>query len=297
MAIMRVHKTANYTIMSNYHFKEKGMSLKAKGLLSMMLSLPDDWDYSIMGLVQLSKDGKDSVMSALQELERFGYLTRTRLQGDDGKFAGYDYDIFEQPQSVKPNEGKPYAEKPNTENPPQLNTKEINAEGINIRKNQDELDKQDKRLSPSSGEFSTILSTNENPLTGVSVKGREHHDNVMSDLYFKPSAFTKELIKAGYIEEDDLQIRDYNHFLNGIYEDVGFEKTRSLVWYFVKRLYDGLALDERGLPIENKLAYFQSAIMNNVQMFKEGERDPYSDESINETLELVRKRASANRVS
>ena len=79
MAVMRVHKNANFTVMSNYHFREKKMSLKAKGLLSLMLSLPNDWDYSIAGLATLSKDGKDSVMSALKELEQFGYLTRTRL--------------------------------------------------------------------------------------------------------------------------------------------------------------------------------------------------------------------------
>lgn len=70
MSIVRVHKTANFTVMSNYHFKERKMSLKAKGLLSLMLSLPDDWNYSISGLVTLSKDGKDAVMAALEALKR-----------------------------------------------------------------------------------------------------------------------------------------------------------------------------------------------------------------------------------
>lgn len=126
MAVIRVNKTADYTVISNTHFKEREMSLKAKGLLSMMLSLPDDWDYSIAGLVMLSKDGKDSVMNALTELEQFGYLKRTRITNEKGQFAGYDYDIYENPQQVKPKEGKPYAEKPNTDNPPQLNTKESN---------------------------------------------------------------------------------------------------------------------------------------------------------------------------
>ena len=77
MSVIRIHKNSNFTVMSNYHFKEKKMSLKAKGLLSLMLSLPDDWNYSVSGLVTLSKDGKDSVMSALGELETFGYLERT----------------------------------------------------------------------------------------------------------------------------------------------------------------------------------------------------------------------------
>ena len=82
MSVIRVHKTSNFTVMSNYHFKEKKMSLKAKGMISLLLSLPDDWDYSVSGLATLSKDGKDSVMSALSELDKFGYLTRTRVTND-----------------------------------------------------------------------------------------------------------------------------------------------------------------------------------------------------------------------
>lgn len=128
MAILRIKKTNNYTVMSNYHFKEKDMSLKAKGLLSLMLSLPEDWDYSIDGLAKLSKDGKDSVMSALAELEKFNYLIRTQTKDEDGKFAGYDYDVYEEPYTEKP-----FTENPNTENPQQLNTKPLNTESdINI---------------------------------------------------------------------------------------------------------------------------------------------------------------------
>ena len=131
MSIIRVHKTANFTVMSNTHFKEKKMSLKAKGLLSLMLSLPDDWNYSVSGLVTLSKDGKDSVMSALAELETFGYLERTRTVNERGQFSGIEYNIFEQPQTEKPlaekqNEEKPILEKANSENPPQLNTNKLN---------------------------------------------------------------------------------------------------------------------------------------------------------------------------
>lgn len=131
MSVIRVHKTANFTVMSNYHFKEKKMSLKAKGLLSLMLSLPDDWDYSVAGLTTLSKDGKDGVMSALGELEKFGYLTRTRLTNSKGQFAGIEYNIFEEPQAAEPVAEKPISanEKagyPISDNPAQLNTNSIN---------------------------------------------------------------------------------------------------------------------------------------------------------------------------
>lgn len=117
MAVFRVSKTGDYTVMSNSHLREKGMSLKAKGLLSLMLSLPDDWDYSIQGLCALSKDGYEGVTNALRELERYGYLTRSRATDERGHFAGYDYDIFERPQTENPSTGKP-----STGKPKQLNT-------------------------------------------------------------------------------------------------------------------------------------------------------------------------------
>ena len=131
MSVFRVHKTENYSIIANYHFKEKEMSLKSKGLLSLMLSLPDTWNYSISGLTKLSKDGKDSVMSALAELEDFGYLKRTRLTNSKGQFSGVQYDIFEQPQPKEPvaanqNSAKSDEDNSNAEKPSQLNTNLIN---------------------------------------------------------------------------------------------------------------------------------------------------------------------------
>lgn len=132
MAVMRIHKTANYTVMSNYHFKEKGLSLKAKGLLSLMLSLPEDWNYSISGLVKLSKDGKDSVMSALGELEKYGYLHREKIINEKGQFSGIEYNIYEQPQTEYPITVKQNADKQDAENPRQLNTKALNTKNNKI---------------------------------------------------------------------------------------------------------------------------------------------------------------------
>ncbi len=127
MSVFRISKTKNFTVMSNYHFKEKNMSLKAKGLLSLMLSLPDTWDYSVSGLVKLSKDGKDSVMTALAELEKFGYLTREQMTNEKGQFSGVQYNIFEEPQpktavSAKSHSAKEKSAKQDAENPAQLNT-------------------------------------------------------------------------------------------------------------------------------------------------------------------------------
>ena len=94
MSVIRKHHNKNYTVMSNYHFLDKTLSLKAKGLLSLMLSLPDDWDYSTKGLETLSRDGNTSVRSALNELEEHEYLIRERIY-EDGKIVDWTYHIFE----------------------------------------------------------------------------------------------------------------------------------------------------------------------------------------------------------
>lgn len=142
MTVFRVHKNENYTVLSNYHFKEKEMSLKAKGLLSLMLSLPDSWDYSAAGLVKLSKDGKDSVNGALKELETFGYLKRSQAFNTNGTFGGYNYEIYESPNAdvktekpttEKPKTKKPLSEKPSTENPLQLSKKELSKKELKTK--------------------------------------------------------------------------------------------------------------------------------------------------------------------
>lgn len=98
MAVFRVEKDSNYTVMSNFHFKERKMSLKAKGLLSLMLSLPDTWDYSIGGLVTLCSEGEKAIKSALQELRNFGYLEMNRRH-IDGRYD-WEYVIYESPKTV-----------------------------------------------------------------------------------------------------------------------------------------------------------------------------------------------------
>ncbi len=114
MDAIKICKTSSYTTISTAHFKERGMSLKAKGLLSLMLALPDGWACSVSGLVELSSDGRESVTTALKELERFGYLKRERQMTEDGKFAGYDYTVREKPFTGKPFTGKPFTENPST---------------------------------------------------------------------------------------------------------------------------------------------------------------------------------------
>ena len=129
MGVIRVEHNANYTTMSNYHLRDGRLSLRAMGLMSKMLSLPDDWDYTVAGLAAICKEGRDAVRKALQELESAGYLIREQTR-KGGSFSTNDYTLYEEskaspltenPSTGKPSTGKPLTETPLTENPTQLN--------------------------------------------------------------------------------------------------------------------------------------------------------------------------------
>ena len=102
MAVFRIQKTGNYTIMSNHHLNNKALSLKAKGLLSLMLSLPDSWDYTTRGLASICKEGVDGICATVRELEAAGYIVRRRVRDASGKVRGMEYTVFEQPQEPAP---------------------------------------------------------------------------------------------------------------------------------------------------------------------------------------------------
>ena len=102
MSTFRVNKNVNYTVMSNHHLQDKRLSLKAKGLLSYMLSLPDDWDYSLKGLTVGCKDGLDSVRTAVLELEEHGYVRRQKVRNAKGQIIDYDYQVYESPVEDAP---------------------------------------------------------------------------------------------------------------------------------------------------------------------------------------------------
>lgn len=127
MAVIRVQKTQNYTVMSNHHLRNKELSLKAKGLISLMLSLPPEWDYSVKGLVSICKESHTSVRSALKELEEHNYLIRQRKNSEKGYFI-YEYTLYEIPE---PYTGIQHTVKTQTENRPQLNKEELNTKELN----------------------------------------------------------------------------------------------------------------------------------------------------------------------
>lgn len=116
MAVFRVEKNHSYTVMANHHLRDERLSLKSKGLLSLILSLPDDWRISIEGMTQFSSDGKDAIRSAIRELTDAGYITRDQTHSETGTFSGYEYTIHETPVA-SPSSGFPTMEKPTTGNP------------------------------------------------------------------------------------------------------------------------------------------------------------------------------------
>lgn len=150
MAVIRVNKTKDYTVMSNIHLKEKDMSLKAKGLLSLMLSLPEDWDYSITGLVALCKENESAIKSTLKELKEFGYLKINKIMPNESKSGRieYIYDIFEFPKQEGEKQGvenQPLEFLP-LENLGQQNTNNKNTNKLNIKYNK-EKDKKENIIT------------------------------------------------------------------------------------------------------------------------------------------------------
>ena len=117
MAVFRIEKTRDYTVMSNHHLRDRSLSLKAKGLLSLMLSLPEEWDYTTKGLAQICKDGVDSICAGVRELEEHGYVIRQRVRNPNGQLSAIEYTILEQPRPPEP--GKPERENPVLDNPEQ----------------------------------------------------------------------------------------------------------------------------------------------------------------------------------
>ena len=164
MAVFRVERNAGYTVMSNHHLRNKDLTLKAKGLLSQMLSLPEDWDFTLAGLSYINRGKIDAIREAIRELERAGYIVRSRERDEKGRLRGADYVIYEQPQQPtsdlptleNPTLDNPTLEKPTLENPTQINKDILNTN----------LPKKDKSITDLSNTDSIpILSPNPSPFT------------------------------------------------------------------------------------------------------------------------------------
>ena len=203
MAVFRVERNKGYTVMSNHHLRNKELSLKAKGLLSQMLSLPEDWDYTLKGLSLINREKIDAIREAIKELERAGYIVRSRERDEKGRLRGTDYIIYEQPPTPdlptlenptldNPTQEKPTLEKPTLENPTQLN-KDIQ---------RTDLPKKEKIITDEQSTHSIpILSPNPSPLREETAEP-ERKGTEAADAYSVYEEIIKDNIDYHILKQD-----------------------------------------------------------------------------------------------
>ena len=163
MAVFRIEKTQNYTVMSNHHLRNKALTLKAKGLLSQMLSLPENWDYTLAGLSRINRESVEAIRTAVLELEAEGYITRRQTRDGKGKMSNIEYTIYELPQNKPPDSPLcdfPITDKPITENPLSDSPTSDNATQLN----------KDKALSNTEKSITDISNTDSIPFTSPRVR-------------------------------------------------------------------------------------------------------------------------------
>ena len=186
MAVFRVERNRGYTVMSNHHLRNKDLTLKAKGLLSQMLSLPEDWDYTLAGLSFINREKIDAIREAVRELEKAGYIVRSRERDEKGRLRGADYIIYEQPQP--PTLDLPTLENPTLDNPTQGKPTQENPTQLNKDIQRTDLQKKEKSNTDLSITHSIpILSPNPSPFGGDAAeperKGTEAKTQSAVEIY------------------------------------------------------------------------------------------------------------------
>lgn len=239
MAVFKVEKTKNFTIMSNHHLQNKNLSLKVKGLLSYMLSLPNDWDYSLAGLVANSKESKTSIRNTLNELKENHYLSITKLYPNqtESKKIEYIYNIYEEPHL------EPGIQKQDTENQyldfqSLENDTQINTNKQNIKEQTDKIDKTKNRIFEANHNFLTI-----------------------------------DLMDRKYIAKDDTDtdIYNYDKFFETLLNEYEISDLLMILHYIIPRVLNRDFIDENGEKITNKFGYLKSSILNNITRLKNNE--------------------------
>ena len=212
MAVFRVERNTGYTVMSNHHLRNKELTLKAKGLLSQMLSLPEDWDYTLAGLSYINRESIDAIRTAVWELEKAGYITRRQGRDEKGKMTAIEYAIYEQPQPPaldcpvleNPTADKPILENPTPDNPTSENPTQLNKE---IQKTN--LPKKEKLNTD-------ISSTHSIPFHSL-------NPSPLEDAAQPPERKRKEATDAYRVYEEIIKDNiEYEHFI----KHTDFEKER-----------------------------------------------------------------------
>lgn len=243
MAVFKIEKQKNYTVMSNYHLQDRNLSYKAKGLLSFMLSLPEDWDYSLNGLVAVSKESKKAIRNILSELINRGYVVREQGRGEKGYYK-YDYIIREIPVNVlekdHPDTQKGDAVKGDTEKGTQINTNKENTK--------EQIDKTDKTINE------------KNSLKLDNLKSNKTHHSI-----------TKDLIKRNYLKDDDIELYKYDKLFKQLLKQYEFTNIVTITHYITSSVVKRHFLDEYNEIIDNKFGYLKKSIINNIDRFNKNE--------------------------
>ena len=215
MSVFRVEKNKGYTVMSNHHLRNHALSLKAKGLLSQMLSLPDDWDYTLQGLAQINKESIDAIREAVRELERAGYIKRSRERDERGCLRGTVYTIYEQPHA-EPTPEEPAQEKPTLDHPtlekPMLDFPTLeNPMQLNKDIQKTDLPKKEKSNTDlSSTDSIPIHSLNPLPYDGEAAEPPERKRKEATDAYSVYEEIIKDnieydhFVRYGQVDKDRL---------------------------------------------------------------------------------------------
>lgn len=263
MSIIRVNKNSNYTVMSNFHLRDKRLSLKAKGLLSYMLSCRDDWDFSVTGLRAVLKEGKDAITAALHELEETGYLIRSRDERQVGKSNRYIYDVYEEPQTISSQvpvdnsvrrPENPSSGNPTSETPPQRSTNDIR----NTEKEETLISK-----NPSTGNSNRIAPP-EKVINADAIKEdirkqieyEEHIDRYHQDFVDCLVGLITEM-KVFALRDDSIRSGE------AVYPpDLVLDKLSKIRWDHIQYIMECMQHRSDPEPIRNIKAYLQKSILN-----------------------------------
>ena len=273
MAVFRIERTRDYTVMSNHHLKDTALSLKAKGLLSMMLSLPDEWNYTTRGLAAICKEGVDAIGGALRELEKAGYIVRRQLRGPGGRISDTEYTIYEKPRPAAeeppeepgpdtpppdtdaPDTENPYLVEPDmgepsTEKPAELNTKRSNTQKSNTH------------LSRSSTHSFVLSAPAAEGMTDVYEKRKEIREQIEYDLICTPvnrtqvDEFVEIMLEVAMTRSPTIKIgRDAEYPTAFVQQR--FEQITSS---HIEKVLDGIS--ENTTRVWNTKAYLLAALFN-----------------------------------
>ena len=234
MAVFKVEKTKNFTIMSNHHLQNKNLSLKAKGLLSYMLSLPSDWDYSLAGLVSNSKESKTSIRNTLNELKENHYLSATKLYPNqtESKKIEYVYNIYEEPHL------EPSIQKQDTEN---------------------------QYFDYQYLENDTLINTNKQGMKEQTDKVDKTKNRIFEDNH---NFLTIDLIDRKYITKDDTDIYNYDKLFETLLNEYEISEILMILHYIIPRVLECDFVDENDEKITNKFGYLKTSILNNIDRLK-----------------------------